>query len=36
LEVVFGNFDCIIFGFERESYLIILTVLYLDLGSRIW
>jgi len=34
---VFGNFDCIIFGLEGESYLVVLTVLYLDLrGSLIW
>jgi len=28
---LFGNFDCIIFGLEREFCLVILTVLYLDL-----
>jgi len=34
---VVGNFDCITFGLEGESYLVILTVLYLDLrGSCGW
>ena len=32
-----GNFDCIIFGLERESCLVILAVLYLDLReSSVW
>jgi len=34
---VFGNFDCIIFGLEGESYLVIFAVLYLHLrGSCVW
>jgi hypothetical protein len=35
--VVFGNFDCIIFGLEGESNLVVLAVLYLYLrGSCVW
>jgi hypothetical protein len=26
--VLFGNFDCIIFGLERESCLVILTIIF--------
>ena len=34
---MFGNVNCIIFGLEGEPYLLVLTVLYLDLrGSCVW
>ena len=34
---MFCAFDCVIFGLERESCLVILTVLYLDFRrSRVW
>ena len=34
---MFGNFDCIIFGPQREPCFVLLTVLYLGLrGSLVW